>query len=34
VVLNDERWVPETSERSNTRLLRERLLRAGRARRG
>ena len=30
VVLNDERWVPETSERSNTRLLRERLLR-GRA---
>jgi 6-phosphogluconolactonase len=30
VVLNDERWVPETSERSNTRLVRERLLR-GRA---
>jgi 6-phosphogluconolactonase len=30
VVLNDERWVPETSDRSNTRLLRERLLR-GRA---
>ncbi len=30
VVLNDERWVPETSERSNTRLLRERLIR-GRA---
>lgn len=30
VVLNDERWVPESSERSNTRLLRERLLR-GRA---
>lgn len=30
VVLNDERWVPETSERSNTRLLRQRLLR-GRA---
>ena len=30
VVLNDERWVPEASERSNTRLLRERLLR-GRA---
>lgn len=30
VVLNDERWVPETNERSNTRLLRERLLR-GRA---
>lgn len=30
VFLNDERWVPETSERSNTRLLRERLLR-GRA---
>jgi 6-phosphogluconolactonase len=27
VVLNDERWVPETSDRSNTRLLRERLLR-------
>ena len=30
VVLNDERWVPESSERSNTRLLRERFLR-GRA---
>jgi 6-phosphogluconolactonase len=30
VVLNDERWVPEASPRSNTRLLRERLLR-GRA---
>ncbi len=30
VVLNDERWVPETSERSNTRLLRSRLL-TGRA---
>lgn len=30
VVLNDERWVPETSERSNTLLLRERLLK-GRA---
>ncbi|MBN8630843.1 MAG: 6-phosphogluconolactonase [Rhodobacterales bacterium] len=30
VVLNDERWVPESSDRSNTRLLRERLLR-GRA---
>lgn len=30
VFLNDERWVPESSERSNTRLLRERLLR-GRA---
>jgi len=30
VVLNDERWVPETSPRSNTRLLRERLL-TGRA---
>lgn len=30
VVLNDERWVPETSPRSNTRLLRERLL-VGRA---
>ncbi len=30
VVLNDERWVPETSERSNTRLVRERLIR-GRA---
>jgi 6-phosphogluconolactonase len=26
VVLNDERWVPETSPRSNTRLLKERLL--------
>lgn len=26
VFLNDERWVPETSPRSNTRLLRERLL--------
>jgi 6-phosphogluconolactonase len=31
VFLNDERWVPEDSPRSNTRLLRERLLR-GRAR--
>ena len=30
VVLNDERWVDESSERSNTRLLRERLLK-GRA---
>ncbi|MBL9048889.1 MAG: 6-phosphogluconolactonase [Tabrizicola sp.] len=30
VVLNDERWVPESSPRSNTRLLRERLIR-GRA---
>jgi 6-phosphogluconolactonase len=30
VILNDERWVPESSERSNTRLLRERLIR-GRA---
>ncbi|MBL9053625.1 MAG: 6-phosphogluconolactonase [Tabrizicola sp.] len=30
VVLNDERWVPESSDRSNTRLLRQRLLR-GRA---
>lgn len=30
VVLNDERWVDETSERSNTRLLRARLL-TGRA---
>jgi 6-phosphogluconolactonase len=30
VFLNDERWVPESSERSNTRLLRERLIR-GRA---
>ncbi|NPD15890.1 6-phosphogluconolactonase [Xinfangfangia sp. D13-10-4-6] len=30
VVLNDERWVPEHSDRSNTRLLRERLL-TGRA---
>ena len=26
IVLNDERWVPESSPRSNTRLLRERLL--------
>lgn len=26
VMLSDERWVPESSERSNTRLLRERLL--------
>lgn len=26
VMLTDERWVPETSERSNTRLLKERLL--------
>ncbi len=26
VVLTDERWVPETSERSNSRLIRERLL--------
>ena len=26
VMLTDERWVPETSKRSNTRLLRERLL--------
>ena len=26
VLLNDERWVPESSDRSNTRLLRERLL--------
>ncbi|WP_319824142.1 6-phosphogluconolactonase [Thalassovita sp.] len=26
VLLSDERWVPETHERSNTRLLRERLL--------
>ncbi|WP_300513125.1 6-phosphogluconolactonase [Aliiroseovarius sp.] len=30
VLLTDERWVPETSERSNTRLLRDRLL-TGRA---
>jgi 6-phosphogluconolactonase len=30
VVLNDERWVPESSERSNTRLVRQRLIR-GRA---
>ena len=30
ILLTDERWVPETSERSNTRLLRERLL-TGRA---
>lgn len=27
VLLNDERWVPEDSQRSNTRLVRERLLR-------
>jgi 6-phosphogluconolactonase len=27
VFLNDERWVPESSERSNTRLLRDRLMR-------
>ena len=26
VMLSDERWVPETSERSNTKLLKERLL--------
>ncbi len=26
VLLTDERWVPQTSDRSNTRLLRERLL--------
>ncbi|MDF1854098.1 6-phosphogluconolactonase [Pseudooceanicola sp.] len=26
VILTDERWVPETSDRSNTRLLRDRLL--------
>ena len=26
VMLSDERWVPDTSERSNTKLLRERLL--------
>ena len=26
VMLTDERWVPETSERSNTRLVKERLL--------
>jgi len=34
VLLTDERWVPETSERSNTRLLRKRLLqeRAAKAR--
>jgi 6-phosphogluconolactonase len=30
VVLNDERWVPESSDRSNTRLVRSRLIR-GRA---
>ena len=30
VMLTDERWVPESSERSNTRLLRQRLL-TGRA---
>jgi 6-phosphogluconolactonase len=27
VLLNDERWVPESSDRSNTRLVRERLIR-------
>lgn len=27
VILNDERWVPESSDRSNTRLLRQRLIR-------
>lgn len=27
VVLNDERWVPESSDRSNTRLVRQRLIR-------
>jgi 6-phosphogluconolactonase len=27
VVLNDERWVPEASDRSNTRLVRQRLIR-------
>ena len=34
VVLNDERWVPESSDRSNTRLVRQRLIRgrAGQAR--
>lgn len=32
IVLNDERWVPESSDRSNTRLLRERLLRGKAAR--
>jgi 6-phosphogluconolactonase len=32
VVLNDERWVPESSDRSNTRLLRQRLLRGHAAR--
>jgi len=34
IMLSDERWVPESSDRSNTRLLRERLLvgRAARAR--
>ena len=26
IILNDERWVPESSERSNTKLIRERLL--------
>jgi 6-phosphogluconolactonase len=26
IILNDERWVPENNERSNTKLLRERLL--------
>jgi 6-phosphogluconolactonase len=31
VMLNDERWVPESSPRSNTRLLRERLLRGAAA---
>ncbi|MFE3837036.1 6-phosphogluconolactonase [Pseudogemmobacter sonorensis] len=32
VVLNDERWVPDHSDRSNTRLLRERLLQGPAAR--
>lgn len=32
VMLTDERWVPETSERSNTRLLRKRLLQGRAAR--
>ncbi|MFN3845973.1 MAG: 6-phosphogluconolactonase [Paracoccaceae bacterium] len=32
VFLNDERWVPESNPRSNTRLLRERLLRGPAAR--
>ncbi|WP_135449066.1 6-phosphogluconolactonase [Tabrizicola caldifontis] len=32
VLLNDERWVPESSDRSNTRLVRQRLIRGRAAR--